>query len=790
MALIDELKTVLDRLAMGGWLTLFEAMGIDLASDNFRESLLKPIGSNPKLRAVEGFEEVSSDAIRPIEPGKPAQSLLYHALSSPAVQSSPDGVQFTDFPTPADLDLLENFVYASASLALEDLRARFPNENLAICVFAREYRQRSGTVHGRHADIIYTRTGVARVGTHEAAWDGVTRSYLPRLPGDNPHVFRVMPCRYAVYVAVQRNGDVEDFGPYKSDRAIVARQRFDNIPVQSDIPDKDRSFWVPVHKLFSGTECLRDRSLDVGFEAKHINEKLRRIHLSNMGVRPGLLSNSSFESGFELPELDLPPFTVVDGLASFLPEISHGPGVVCPVERPRLVEPAEFEGGLIGANVPPDSSAWGSFNISVLPNDAHEAPEWMHVRSRLKTDGTVQSLNEFEDVAGLVDEGRVGNVSPYRALHYSDFSGDGWVAPAVTGLPGTLSRRIPSYSLIAAPDFYPFVSQSALMDWWLNDLPSALGAGIWSTPPLTLCDQRTAPNLDLRRHGAPFVPEDETVSAMLGAIGSAGNSAVGSSRQINRTSYLPDNAAGLYAPGWDTSIDYDDTEGVNFLASHGLGSPFPEDAKLCAALSAYWPSVAPDTSRSYGQHSGGNWRLVAPMTDAEVGIEAAPAWDGVVGPREVVINGQAHIEDDDFAHIDYVDTALAGTFSMAETMKVDQEEYQARIVAVRRMLNATVEGGGANGLLTHRLLSFKKLSQGDQDIADCEADCGMTLSQGVFRFVMVETGSSRPLTRDPANPKRWLRRRKIEARLTLLVDDIGQIVYKLENVPWQPAISV
>lgn len=789
MTLIDELKVVLDRLALGGWSTLFEAMEINLASDNLSEALLKPIAAVASLRSVEGFEEVSLDAVRPIEPGKPAMSLLYHALSSPAVQSAPDGTQFTDFPTPADLDLIENYVYAAASLALEDLRARFPNENLAICVFAREYRQRRGTVHGRHADMIYTRTGVARVGTEEAAWDGSTRSYLPRVPGDNPHVFRVMPCRYGVYVAVQRTGNADDFGPYKFDRAIVARQRF-GIPIQSDTPDKDRTFWVPVHKLFSGTECLRDRSLEIGFETKHVNEKLRRIHLSNMGVRPGLLSNSSFESGFELPELDLPPFTIVDGLASLLPEVLHGPGVVCPVVRPRLVEPAEFGGSPIGANVPPDSSAWGSFNIPVLANAAHEAPEWMHVRSRLKTDGTVQSLNEFEDVARLVDEGRVGNVSPYKALHYSDFSGDGWVAPNVTGLPGTLSRRVPSYSLVAAPDFYPFVSQSALMDWWLNDLPSALGAGIWSTPPLTLCDQRTAPNLDLRRHGAPFVPEDETVSAMLGSTGSVGSSAVGSSRQINRTSYLPDNAAGLYAPGWDTSIDYDDVEGINFLASHGLGSPFPEDAKLCAALSAYWPSVAPDTSRSYGQHSGGNWRLVAPMTDGEVGLEAAPAWDGIVGPREVQVNGQAHIEDDDFAHIDYVDTALDGTFSMAETMKVDQEEYQARIVAVRRMLNATVEGGGTNGLLTHRLLSFKKLAQGDQDIADSEAASGLMLSQGVFRFVMVETGASRPLARDPANSKRWLRRRKIEERLTLLVDDIGQIVYRSENATWQSAVGV
>ena len=60
-----------------------------------------------------------------------------------------------------------------------------------------------------------------------------------------------------------------------------------------------------------------------------------------------------------------------------------------------------------------------------------------------------------------------------------------------------------------------------------------------------------------------------------------------------RHAALPDAAAGIFAPGWDTSGDrVPGAEGQTHLSSYGLGSPFPEDAKLCAALSTFWPAVA------------------------------------------------------------------------------------------------------------------------------------------------------------------------------------------------------
>src|SRR4029079_5194119 len=109
---------------------------------------------------------------------------------------------------------------------------------------------------------------------------------------------------------------------------------------------------------------------------------------------------------------------------------------------------------------------------------------------------------------------------------------------------------------------------------------------------------------------------------------------------------LPDGSPGLFDPGWDTSqgIYYTDRNRPlqKFLAGYGLGSPFVEDAKLCAALGAYWPGVSPDATRTFQPDkrlSGLSypWPTMVPLPDAEIGIVPAEGgqympWDGVRGP--------------------------------------------------------------------------------------------------------------------------------------------------------------
>src|SRR4029077_6858149 len=87
-----------------------------------------------------------------------------------------------------------------------------------------------------------------------------------------------------------------------------------------------------------------------------------------------------------------------------------------------------------------------------------------------------------------------------------------------------------------------------------------------------------------------------------------------------------------------------------FLAGYGLGSPFIEDAKICASFGAYWPGVAPDSTRQYAPDKkiGGvvyPYPTIAPLTDEEIG--SAPLEDGqftprdgIHGPRATMIDGR------------------------------------------------------------------------------------------------------------------------------------------------------
>src|SRR5207244_2626900 len=129
-------------------------------------------------------------------------SLFYHALASPAVYSRPNGKRLTRFPTLAEIEIVENYVFAAARVSLAKLASKFENEGqLRVVVFAYEYRPASQTCHGRHADLTFARTGVARVGTAKAKYLGPARGFLPGFASD-PHAIRVLPSRYAAYLAV------------------------------------------------------------------------------------------------------------------------------------------------------------------------------------------------------------------------------------------------------------------------------------------------------------------------------------------------------------------------------------------------------------------------------------------------------------------------------------------------------------------------------------------------------------------------------------------------------------
>src|SRR5262249_52203281 len=138
--------------------------------------------------------------------------------------------------------------------------------------------------------------------------------------------------------------------------------------------------------------------------------------------------------------------------------------------------------------------------------DHRRAPEFVHARHVVRDDGSVVNLNDDAEGATKVQRGG------YRAKHYVDYTGDGWVEGPCPQLAPDVPRRVPAYSLVTAPDFFVNCDQREVYEWWEQSVRSALRTGMWKVDPLTLSDQRFAPNLTLTDR---FVKEDDTVTAIV-----------------------------------------------------------------------------------------------------------------------------------------------------------------------------------------------------------------------------------------------------------------------------------
>lgn len=152
-------------------------------------------------------------------------------------------------PTPAQIEVVENYVFGIRPQSIQELRVRADDVPLAIVVFASEYRCAIDTVHQKHADMCFSRVGISRVGTAPCKYLPEARGYLPFVEDDG-HAVRVLPCRFSAYVAAQFRGQKDGFGPLRFREAGEVTRDFDGtirtIKLKSDA---DRYFWVPLHTL-------------------------------------------------------------------------------------------------------------------------------------------------------------------------------------------------------------------------------------------------------------------------------------------------------------------------------------------------------------------------------------------------------------------------------------------------------------------------------------------------------------------------------------------------------------
>lgn len=93
MGLVYKVKKDLKRLAAFGWDEWFAQHGLDITAKDLGSECQKLL---PAIRRdLPGLGDFSVSGKRGIEPGKPALSLVYHALASPNVHPTNNGTPIT-----------------------------------------------------------------------------------------------------------------------------------------------------------------------------------------------------------------------------------------------------------------------------------------------------------------------------------------------------------------------------------------------------------------------------------------------------------------------------------------------------------------------------------------------------------------------------------------------------------------------------------------------------------------------------------------------------------------------
>lgn len=757
-ALIDSVGEACRRLAPLGWREMLldvTAGGLDIMAGDLAAQLSRPLRIDRDHR---GFGDFNDAGTRAIEAGAPDRSLLYHAFASPGVWANRAGVELRGFPTLAEIEAVENYVYGVRPPTIESLSRRAGSNELGInelgiVVFALQYRNAPNSVHGCHAQLCFSRTGIARVGTIDPLYNPRTRSFESVDPAD-PFHFRVVPQRFAAYIAMQANGDATSFGP---------QDALDG--------DDQLKFWVPLHKLFNGAECIADTNIALEVTRDLRNEKLARFHQ--------WLTDNKYENRWTGEHLANFPFVIRnESIASFSSRADFGQGIIEPRPGP-LARPAEYDSKRLTWTVDRDfirkrsSLAFSSAQViegggarspgylyDAGQEDDRPAPEYLNLRHRVRANGSVDTLSLRPDMMKII---KAGN---YEAQHYIDHVGDGWVEARCRALDVEIPTRVPAYAVVAPPDFFPKVSQRDLMRWWNSAaVPEPVRAALWAIPPLALSQTRIAANINLPN---VFRIDDTTVTAIVTQPGEGeGRKQTPNSALPQELSGLPDTSPGLFDPGWDTSLGVESAQ--RFLAGYGLGAPFVEDAKLCAAYGAYWPGVSPDATRTFQPAKSLSgitypWPSIAPLTDEEIGIEASAGggympWDGVRGPRVNPDNPRQVIYND--AHrVDYLD--MPGTMTAALTSRIDCDEYTARVMAMSRVywslgIHDPEFGGGERAAYIRimraksewAVLSFKPVAPDDALLTAAETATGVRLTGPKrYRFEVFCWGKQRPDPRD------------------------------------------
>lgn len=744
----DDLLVWLHHTGWAAYLSRVAGVDLDPRSPFISDELLKPIDP-PRGNGFEDFH-----GIRAVQPGYPAWSFLYHALASPKVRlTAGDGTPAppASYPSVQQLDALENYIYARLRVDAYDV----PTSEMVLAVFAYEYRPADKTPHGAHGDLVFSRTGIARVGNREPAYSPEHRCFVnrPAAPTSSQDI-AVTPARYALFLA----------------RPITGEHNLSIINVEMP-RDRERTFLLPFRKLFTGDRLLRGAT--IFFSESHLNEKLGRLaKAGNIRLPPNVF------------DTDRAPFvrrSSTSTAPSFVPDPRHhDTGMVALAQQGSSVLVAPTPGDLVreawqttGGRrervrilVPPYWRAWYSDDVTnrrytTLKVEQYphwnavdyawsdgvagggggitglraprNAPTFVNIRHEVTEDGREvgylgASSEDFERI-------RAGG---YWAAMFEDGICDGCVQAVLSPqLPRSVEATaageiaslrsapiLPAFSLATAPDLFPLVDGADMEELdhhFLEGGTEMLSGGrLRANPNIRLpgSDELAFPD---PLTGDPGRPEAYTVTAVLTDRTVRGPWFMSATRDYVSTNTLPDTASNVFAPGWD--VTYSGERGGDLtvhLSTLGLGLPFPEDIKLCAAANGMWPGSSPDAARTFQ----GNLKPVmigigrsrrpptaVPLLDDELGYHpdspavrhhgnaASFGWDGEQGPflfrsaGEGASRGRIHVNFADINASDYVVNARDSRMNVAVLQDLTTGELIARMDALRRCIGCLPGGG-------------------------------------------------------------------------------------------------
>jgi len=534
---------------------------------------------------------------------------------------------------------------------------------------------------------VFGRIGLGRIGNAPALYDAVRRSHAHAAGA--PHEVRSQPVRFAAFLCERVAGS-------QMSQRLLGREQYG---------DDGRHFLVPMLKLFSGQRVGSQELTSVELKSFHLTDRLRRLF--TIGELPN-------DGG---ADLNKPPFvrtTLNGGLQ--IKETNLGASLLIASAPQSLVREVQVSAGNSAGLVrrattvvPPRGLGIEAFNsnrrystlrvgqnlfavgldyiASEITNAVAEArafrsprncSEYINMRHEQGSPTSVvedlnQSISSEAEFEKTLDKGG------YSIVLYTDDICDGYVSAEFRGPNGYKAMAAPAFSVITAPDFFPCVGGldiSGFVNHFKDGGPSPLCEGrLRATPGLR------NPDTD-----AVVFDKDDTVAAIVSKAprGNSQHPAV----SVAVTNSLTDGASNVFAPGWDVTYGRDGLFSSPYYHTAGLGSPFVEDAKLCASANGMWAAASPDASRTFNPK---RTPTAIPLTDVELGIHpTSPAaasvgvvsgWDGEYGPCFVMHEGALAVNFADIMRADYVSNALRNMMRFDRLREVSRKEMIMRLHA-------------------------------------------------------------------------------------------------------------